>query len=123
MVLARDCGAAGQEAQGRGFGLASLGTTMPWESTRRGPDPHGSTDVDFLREALSVLLEGIMEAEVAARIGSEYGEHSPERVTQRNGYRSPSLGCPRGGNGVADSEAERRELLPEPTGATGLCWL
>ena len=45
-------------------------------------------DVDFLREALRVLVVGIMEAEVSARIGAEYGERSPERVTQRNGYRS-----------------------------------
>ena len=44
-------------------------------------------DVDFLREALRVLVEGIMDAEVSARIGAEYGERSPERVTQRNGYR------------------------------------
>ena len=28
-----------------------------------------------------------MDAEVSARIGAEYGERSPERVTQRNGYR------------------------------------
>ena len=45
-------------------------------------------DVDFLREALRVLVEGIMDAEVSSRIGAEYGERSPERVTQRNGYRS-----------------------------------
>ena len=45
-------------------------------------------DVDFLREALRVLVEGIMDAEVSARTGAEYGEGSPERVTQRNGYRS-----------------------------------
>ena len=45
-------------------------------------------DVDFLREALRVLVEGIMDAEVSGRIGAEYGERSPERVTQRNGYRS-----------------------------------
>ena len=29
-----------------------------------------------------------MDAEVSSRIGAEYGERSPERVTQRNGYRS-----------------------------------
>ena len=29
-----------------------------------------------------------MDAEVSARTGAEYGERSPERVTQRNGYRS-----------------------------------
>ena len=45
-------------------------------------------DVDFLREALRVLVEGIMDAEVPSRTGAEYGERSPERVTQRNGYRS-----------------------------------
>ena len=45
-------------------------------------------DVDFLREALRVLVEGIMDAEVSSRIGAEYGKRSPERVTQRNGYRS-----------------------------------
>ena len=39
-------------------------------------------DVDFLREALRVLVEGIMDAEVSARTGAEYGERSPERVTQ-----------------------------------------
>ena len=45
-------------------------------------------DVDFLREALRVLVEGIMDAEVSARIGAGYGERSPARVTHRNGYRS-----------------------------------
>ena len=45
-------------------------------------------DMDFLREALRVVVEGIMDSEVSSRIGAEYGERSPERVTQRNGYRS-----------------------------------
>ena len=45
-------------------------------------------DVDFLREALAVLVEGIMDAEVSAKAGAGYGERSPDRVTQRNGYRS-----------------------------------
>ena len=45
-------------------------------------------DVDFLREALQVLVEGIMDAEVAAQIGAQRGERNPERVTHRNGYRS-----------------------------------
>ena len=47
---------------------------------KRGADG----DVDFLREALIVLVEGIMDAEVSARTGAGYRE----RVTQRNGYRS-----------------------------------
>ena len=45
-------------------------------------------DVDFLREALRVLVDGIMDAEVSAQIGAEHGERSPERVTYRNGYRN-----------------------------------
>ena len=45
-------------------------------------------DVDFLREALQVLVEGIMDAEMSAQIGAQHGERNPERVTHRNGYRS-----------------------------------
>ena len=45
-------------------------------------------DVDFLREALRVLVEGIMDAEVSAQIGAQHGERNPERLTHRNGYRS-----------------------------------
>lgn len=44
-------------------------------------------DVDFLREGLRVLMQGIMEAEVTAQIGAEYGERTPGRLTHRNGYR------------------------------------
>ena len=44
-------------------------------------------DVDFLREALAVLVQAIMEAEVTERVGAGYGERAPERLTQRNGYR------------------------------------
>ena len=41
-------------------------------------------DVDFLREALRVLVDGIMDAEVSAQIGAQHGERSPERVGYRN---------------------------------------
>ena len=44
-------------------------------------------DLDFLREAMGVLGQAIMEAEVAVQIGAEHGERSPSRLTQRNGYR------------------------------------
>ena len=47
-------------------------------------------DVDFLLEALGVVAQGIMDAEVTVKTGAGYGERSPERVTQRNGYRSRS---------------------------------
>ena len=44
--------------------------------------------VDLLREALRILVNGIMDAEVSAQIGAQHGERSPERVTYRNGYRN-----------------------------------
>ena len=47
----------------------------------------GEGDVDFLREALAVLMQAIMEAEVTEQVGADYGERTPERLTQRNGYR------------------------------------
>ena len=34
-------------------------------------------DLDFLREAVAVLAEAVMEAEVAAQAGAGYGERSP----------------------------------------------
>ena len=43
-------------------------------------------DVDFLRGALPVLMEGIMDAEVSAQIVAQRGERHPDRVTHRNGY-------------------------------------
>ena len=45
-------------------------------------------DVDFLREALQVLVEGIMDAEVSAQTGAQHGERNPDRITHRNGYRN-----------------------------------
>ena len=44
-------------------------------------------DVDFLREALRVLVDTIMDAQVSAQIGAEHGERSPAG-TYRNGYRN-----------------------------------
>ena len=45
-------------------------------------------DVDFLREALQVLVEGIMDAEVSAQIGAQHGERNSDRITYRKGYRN-----------------------------------
>ena len=44
-------------------------------------------DIDFLREAVAVLAEAVMEAEVAGQVGAGYGERSETRLTRRNGYR------------------------------------
>jgi putative transposase len=44
-------------------------------------------EVDFLREALRVLTQELMEAEVEAHLGAERYERTAERSGQRNGYR------------------------------------
>ena len=78
-------------------------------------------DVDFLREALRVLVDTIMDAEVSAQIGAEHGERSPERVTYRNGYRNRTWDTRVGTTelnikGVAHSQAAGGQLLPQPAG-------
>ena len=45
-------------------------------------------DVDFLLEALRVVADAVMDADVSAKIRAEHGERSPDRLTYRNGYRS-----------------------------------
>ena len=49
-------------------------------------------DLDFLCEAVAVLAEAVMEAEVAAQAGAAYGERSPERVTRRKKLPAEALG-------------------------------
>ena len=44
-------------------------------------------DMDFLREAVMLLAQHLMELEVSRQIGAERHERTPERVTHRNGYR------------------------------------
>src|SRR5690554_6617445 len=43
--------------------------------------------MDFLREAVRLLAQHLMELEVSRQIGAERHERTPERVTHRNGYR------------------------------------
>ena len=76
---------AGKEESSRKEDNSGQGKDGPAGAMRKGGM---DGDVDFLREALRVLVEGIMDAEVSSRTGAGYGERSPERVTQRNGYRS-----------------------------------
>ena len=75
-------------------------------------------DVDFLREALRVLVEGIMDAEVSSRIGAEYGERSPKRVTQRNGYRSRAWDTRVGTMELHIPKLREGSYFPSPAGAT-----
>ena len=42
---------------------------------------------DLIRAGVRAVVQAVIEAEVTQRIGAERYERSPERVTQRNGYR------------------------------------
>jgi putative transposase len=46
-------------------------------------------DGDFLREGVRLLAQLVMEGEVAEQIGAAKYQRTPERTTQRNGYREP----------------------------------
>ena len=74
-------------------------------------------DVDFLKEALRVLIDGTMDAEVSSQTSAKYGELGPDRITHRNGYRirywdtrvgTMNLPIPR------IREGSRFPVLPEP---------
>jgi putative transposase len=47
----------------------------------KAPDP------DVLREMIGFAAERLMELEIGALTGAPFGEKSPERLAQRNGYR------------------------------------
>jgi len=46
-----------------------------------------SPDADFLREMIGFAAQRLMELEVAGLTGAAWGEKTPERLVQRNGYR------------------------------------
>jgi putative transposase len=48
-------------------------------------------DEDFLRSAVEVLVQAVLEAEMSQAIGAEKGERSPARLGYRSGYYGRSL--------------------------------
>jgi transposase-like protein len=48
---------------------------------------HDLVESDFLRDAVQLLMQQLIELEVSEQVGAGQYERSPERVTRRNGYR------------------------------------
>src|SRR5687768_14387872 len=70
-----------------------------------------SPDADFLREMIGFAAKRLMELEVEGLTGAGYGEKSPERLAQRNGYRERDWET-RAGTVELHPQASHRELLP-----------
>src|SRR4029434_1785353 len=49
-----------------------------------------SEHADVRRQSVAWIVAELMEAEVTAQIGAEFGERSPDRIAQRTGYRPRS---------------------------------
>src|SRR5262245_45192066 len=72
---------------------------------------------DFVREAIRVRSEALMEREVSHKAGAARYERSGERTTSRNGYRLRTRATRVGGRPrAAHPQTAGGEVLPQPVG-------
>ena len=78
-------------------------------------------DGDFLREMIGFAAQRLMDLEVETLAGAGYGERSPQRQTQRNGYRDRRWQTRAGDVGLQVPKLRRGSYFPsflEPRRAT-----
>jgi putative transposase len=68
---------------------------------------------DLMRHLLATVIHALLSADADAVCGAEYGLASPERVTQRNGYRHRELDTRVGTIDVAIPKLRTGSYFPE----------
>jgi putative transposase len=72
-----------------------------------------SGDVDFLRQAVKTMAETLMELEVAAKLGAEPHERTPDRLGYRNGRRTRDWDTRAGTIELAIPKVRRGSYFPD----------
>src|SRR3982751_1059784 len=67
---------------------------------------------DLMRHLLGTVINALLSAEADAVCGAEYGQASPERVSQRNGYRHRELDTRTGSIDVAIPKLRQGSYFP-----------
>jgi transposase-like protein len=70
-------------------------------------------DVDFLRTAVKTMAEALMELEVAAKLGADPHERTPERLGYRNGHRQRDWDTRAGSIELAIPRVRRGSYFPD----------
>ena len=90
--------------------MADMKTMDAMELVRNHLEAAGE---DQLREMVKLMAEGLMDAEAQGLCGAQYGVSSPERVNQRNGYRSRRWDTRVGTIELAVPKLRRGSYFPE----------
>ena len=67
---------------------------------------------DMMRSLLQTMLNALLSADADAVVGAEYGQPTPGRAAQRNGYRYRALDTRTGTIDARDPETAHWLLLP-----------
>ena len=73
----------------------------------------GQASPDLLRELLGTFIATLLSAEADSVCGADYGQSSPERVNQRNGYRHRDFDTRAGTLDVAIPKLRQGSYFPE----------
>jgi len=73
----------------------------------------GDASPDLMRHLLSTMINALLSAEADAVCGAEWGQPSPDRVAQRNGYRHRDLDTRVGTIDVAIPKLRTGSYFPE----------